>query len=698
MKQVFILIVFCISSIIAQAQASAEESARIRQQMAKIRQTTNWDDPAAAKKANEEIQKLAIQLSGGKPVIGFDRNTASKRTESTDIHVNEVNKEAIVAIADRFFTRSYKALDAVSRNQFDLDFKKAEKLNFSAKAVRELGGTGAALITFGNDHNFACVYIAAAVKVFPTDTLAVNNFGGYLRIIDSIETSLPVLLFANGLFSESPVILTQLGCNYLELNDEVKGEKYLKEALKYNPGFGQAHSALCDLYLKQGRIEDAFIELLSGVKGMGCSYMQASQNLAYMNEQAENNQDLKQKMWDETKGEMDPSEALASLVPIIDRLKMPDLQTSDKPENWMEGGGYGNAVSSYSAFHSQLMAFVRQSLEVHKQQPVLSPNAVLRDYPNERLALDLLTELFFRESKRITDDYQESVDQIALRANDIKEDYLKRYEQYSTEYVSCIEGCGGDEYCLKECFRKYCLQECPSANKCNEQLQDEYKNFRMAFSQMSSDQTKLLDDFYGFAEPWFSKISSQYWSKIYAYEIQRTAFSIIANSFGSYPQAFPFPAHNGCGTDCSVFATPTPLPPCEVEKKDPKANDCPPNNNFKISISICDLGVDCESVEFGCTLIASGSIKRNFKKHNIAIFAGVGAKAELGVMAASAKAGAVVTVSDNGEVEDVGVKMDVSVSAGVGMARVGAATGGSYTVMKGGSSKLNFATGMGKPK
>jgi len=91
MKQVFILIVFCISSIIAQAQASAEESARIRQQMAKIRQTTNWDDPAAAKKANEEIQKLAIQLSGGKPVIGFERNTASKRTESTDIHVNEVN-------------------------------------------------------------------------------------------------------------------------------------------------------------------------------------------------------------------------------------------------------------------------------------------------------------------------------------------------------------------------------------------------------------------------------------------------------------------------------------------------------------------------------------------------------------------------------------------------------------------------------
>ena len=30
--------------------------------MAKIRQTTNWDDPAAAEKANAEIKKLAGQL------------------------------------------------------------------------------------------------------------------------------------------------------------------------------------------------------------------------------------------------------------------------------------------------------------------------------------------------------------------------------------------------------------------------------------------------------------------------------------------------------------------------------------------------------------------------------------------------------------------------------------------------------------
>lgn len=697
MKYFLLIISLCIWNIAVSQNTQMTE--QIRAQMAKIRQTTNWDDPAAAKKANEEIKKLAQKLSGGKPAFNLGQNSVSEKTEPVNIELKATDKETIVKIADSFFTRSYKTLDAVSRNQFDQDFELAEKHNFSVSAVRKLGGTGAALITFGNDHNIACVYLAAAVKAMPVDTLTVNNFGGYLRIIDSVKTSLPVLLYANTLFSESPVILTQIGCSYLELNDEAKGEKYLREALKYNPGFGQAHSALCNLYLKQGRIEDAFIELLAGVKGMGCSYMQASANLAYMNEQAENdNQDLKQKMWDETKRQMDPSEALASLVPVIDRLKMPELETGDKIENWMEGGGYRNAVTSYQAFHSQLMAFAHEFNEVHSQLPVLPPNAVLRDYPNERLALDLLTELFFKESNKIMVDYQKSVDQIFQRAGDIKEDYIKRYAQYATEYASCIAGCGGDDYdyCVKECQRKYCQQECPSANKCNEQLQEQFKNFRMAFSQMNSDQTKLLDDYYGFVEPWFAKISSPYWSKIYAYEIQRVALSIIGNSYTAYPQGFPFLAHNECGTDCSVFAIPTPFPPGEVENKDPKANNCPPNSNFELSISVCDLGFDCESVEFGCTFIASGSIKRNFKKDNTTFFVGVGAKAELGVVGASVKAGATFTVTDQGEVGDVGVKMDVSVSAGAGLARVGATSGGSYTVMKGASSKLDFSSGPGK--
>jgi len=88
----------------AQTTQSPEQT---RQQMAKIRQTTNWNDPAAAKKANEEIRKLAGQLSGGKipgmPGSGQQQSAAAK-TPSLGIRPEAATKENILAIADRFIT------------------------------------------------------------------------------------------------------------------------------------------------------------------------------------------------------------------------------------------------------------------------------------------------------------------------------------------------------------------------------------------------------------------------------------------------------------------------------------------------------------------------------------------------------------------------------------------------------------------
>jgi len=63
MKYIFFLILLGFS-VLAGAQTS-QTPEQIRQQMAKIRRTTNWDDPAAAKKANEAISELAKQLISG---------------------------------------------------------------------------------------------------------------------------------------------------------------------------------------------------------------------------------------------------------------------------------------------------------------------------------------------------------------------------------------------------------------------------------------------------------------------------------------------------------------------------------------------------------------------------------------------------------------------------------------------------------
>jgi len=63
MKYALIAFILCLSAMVNAQNTQTPE--QIRQQMAKIRQTTNWDDPVAAKKANEEIKKLAKQLMMG---------------------------------------------------------------------------------------------------------------------------------------------------------------------------------------------------------------------------------------------------------------------------------------------------------------------------------------------------------------------------------------------------------------------------------------------------------------------------------------------------------------------------------------------------------------------------------------------------------------------------------------------------------
>lgn len=59
MKFLSLLILLCSLSCFATAQQNA---ASIKQQMSAIRKSTNWEDPVAAKKANERIKELSKQL------------------------------------------------------------------------------------------------------------------------------------------------------------------------------------------------------------------------------------------------------------------------------------------------------------------------------------------------------------------------------------------------------------------------------------------------------------------------------------------------------------------------------------------------------------------------------------------------------------------------------------------------------------
>lgn len=77
----FLCLLFA-GNLIAQNQSPAE----LKKQMAKIRQSTDWNDPVAAKKANDEIKKLSKQLmmSGQNNNTSKDAQTKEEQEEGAE--------------------------------------------------------------------------------------------------------------------------------------------------------------------------------------------------------------------------------------------------------------------------------------------------------------------------------------------------------------------------------------------------------------------------------------------------------------------------------------------------------------------------------------------------------------------------------------------------------------------------------------
>jgi Leucine-rich repeat (LRR) protein len=79
MKFLSLLILLCSLACFTTAQQNA---ASIKQQMSAIRKSTNWEDPVAAKKANEQIRELSKKLMmTGNPQGELPKNLSEKEVE-----------------------------------------------------------------------------------------------------------------------------------------------------------------------------------------------------------------------------------------------------------------------------------------------------------------------------------------------------------------------------------------------------------------------------------------------------------------------------------------------------------------------------------------------------------------------------------------------------------------------------------------
>jgi hypothetical protein len=82
MKQLFLIMLLVLAFAAIKAQNSGGNASDIRKQMATIRQSTDWDDPVAAKKANEQIRELSKKLMvAGKAPADLPNNLSKEEAD-----------------------------------------------------------------------------------------------------------------------------------------------------------------------------------------------------------------------------------------------------------------------------------------------------------------------------------------------------------------------------------------------------------------------------------------------------------------------------------------------------------------------------------------------------------------------------------------------------------------------------------------
>jgi hypothetical protein len=102
MKNVFLLLAYLLLSVAVAGQKANLTTTRIRQEMAGIRQNTNWNDPVAAKSANARIQELSKQL-----LMTGNQNT---QTQNTDNNEYSDENEELVKMKTDITTQILKAV------------------------------------------------------------------------------------------------------------------------------------------------------------------------------------------------------------------------------------------------------------------------------------------------------------------------------------------------------------------------------------------------------------------------------------------------------------------------------------------------------------------------------------------------------------------------------------------------------------
>lgn len=611
----------------------------------------------------------------------MSQNTAMYKYVKIDT-TKVISEEQLVKIATRFYDRQYKQIYDARENSFvDENFRKLDAPGADCyKIAQGLSSTAVMLTGTGQSVDIPVVFSAKAVLLFPKDTLIVNNFGAILRMMDSVKTSLPVLLYAKSIFKGAPVILTNLGNTLFELYDDRGAEHYFKRALKINPDFSLATQGLVSVYLKRKDLGKALEMLFSSVKGI------YSETMQQVHENVQYSQAYKKPSEPPTSPgqEGETGNSVENNTPNpdspIDNLHLPGFP------NWSDMGALlsdqsiekvqkklGEISASDHSF-SDAMSLLQASPQAQQAwyEKENQPGRILNK--KQEFAMQLMEEYF--------EDQLDKVNKVYNEADSIN---IAKFGKYIEEISANDEQRAAQMNADMEAWQAFLLEKCKLFTNANK---DAFGKWKQIAAVQHAKYVDLLSTYWIYCEPYlnrtynkadFEKINNRrksfvamhfsylytvYWSKQLQFGL--TNIASFANAMGDCPQAPPPPPSAQSEDD-------------NVNVPDKKAPDCPfEGKKLKVGLIVCSLGLDCESIEGECGEGLITGAKWNYKKKELTGFFGAGVKADLGVeggvnVKAEGKAGFEVSYNTKSQAGDLSFKSEATLTAGVGKMEVGQA-------------------------
>jgi len=121
MKRILPLLIFFLISLVLVAQNTNTEAAQIKQEMAAIRRSTNWSDPAAAKEANAKLEALGAKLTQALRKNNAAQQPAQGNTEtSSDAKAEMEMQQEMDDYSNKLWSQMMKIVREGDEGKMDL--------------------------------------------------------------------------------------------------------------------------------------------------------------------------------------------------------------------------------------------------------------------------------------------------------------------------------------------------------------------------------------------------------------------------------------------------------------------------------------------------------------------------------------------------------------------------------------------------